>query len=519
MVLQQGETLGILLASEEDEAVRIAAGNLASDLDKVLGAGLKFGEGGGKHFLVGSIEHHRELESGKIRDALSHKEGYFIRVVGEEILILGADRRGTIYGIYEFSRRFLGVSPWYFFADVPVRKKETVEIPELFELADYPQVEYRGIFINDEEELEAWVKGYFHEETMGVLAYEKIFELLLRLKLNYIWPAMHVNSFNLKRENGELANRMGIVVGTSHCDMLMRSNNREWKPWLAKKGYTDVEYDYTIQGRNREILQEYWAESVDQNRDFEVSYTLGMRGIHDSGFETRGLQGLEGKELLAARIKLLESVIDAQQKILKDHLGHDTMKIFVPYKEVLELYDNGLQVPEDLTLIWTNDNYGYVRRYPGAKEKARKGGNGIYYHNSYWAPPGGSYLFICSIPLAQTANELMKAYAQGIRKLWVTNFGAMKPLEQQISFYAHLAWNAGRPDEEIAERRGSRPDTKQRTERIKNPAQRTVRCCISEIAEQCAEHGQRQQHAAEPQRCGCFLCCLPQQTVQHFFGG
>ncbi len=449
MLLQKGETLGILIKPEEDEAVRIAVANLASDLNKVLGAGLNFGEGSGKHFLVGSIEHHRDLESGKIRDALKHKEGYFIRVVGDEILILGADRRGTIYGIYEFSRRFLGVSPWYFFADVPVRAKEQVEIPDLFEDSSYPTVEYRGVFINDEEELEAWVKGYFHEETIGVLAYEKIFELLLRLKLNYIWPAMHVNSFNVKRENGELAHRMGIVVGTSHCDMLMRSNNREWMPWLAKKGYEGIEYDYTIEGRNREILQEYWAESVDQNRDFEVSYTLGMRGIHDSGFETRGLKDLEGEALRNARIKLLEQVMADQEKILQEHLGRDTMKIFVPYKEVLELYDNGLKVPEDLTLIWTNDNYGYVRRYPGAKEKARKGGNGLYYHNSYWAPPGGSYLFICSIPLAQTANELMKAYDQGIRKLWVTNFGALKPLEQQISFYAYLSWNAGRPDEEI----------------------------------------------------------------------
>ena len=151
---------------------------------------------------------------------------------------------------------------------------------------DYPSVEYRGIFINDEEELEDWVKGHMGEDTIGVKTYEKVFELLLRLKGNYIWPAMHVNSFNVKKENGALAERMGIVVGTSHCDMLMRSNNREWKPWLAKKGYENVLYDYSIPGRNREILQEYWQESVEQNKDFETCYTLGMRGIHDSGFET-----------------------------------------------------------------------------------------------------------------------------------------------------------------------------------------------------------------------------------------
>lgn len=239
-----------------------------------------------------------------------------------------------------------------------------------------------------------------------------------------------------------LQTAMGIVVGTSHCDMLMRSNNREWKPWLAKKGYTDVEYDFSIPGRNREILKEYWRESVEQNRDFEVSYTVGMRGIHDSGFETKSLEGLTGEKLLKAKIELLESVMAAQQEILSETLDTEPMKTFVPYKEVLELYDNGLKVPEDLTLIWTNDNYGYVRRYPGEKEKARKSGNGIYYHNSYWAPPGASYLFICSIPMSHTRNELLKAYKEGIQKVWVTNFGAIKPLEQQLSFYAKLAWEA-----------------------------------------------------------------------------
>ena len=157
-------------------------------------------------------------------------------------------------------------------------------------------MEYRGIFINDEEELYRWVQKHMGEDTIGVKTYEKIFELLLRLKANYIWPAMHVNSFNMKRENGALADRMGIVVGTSHCDMLMRSNNREWKPWIAKKGYTDAVYDYSIPGRNREILQDYWRESVEQNRGFEVCYTLGMRGIHDSGFEPEAIMRLPEEE-------------------------------------------------------------------------------------------------------------------------------------------------------------------------------------------------------------------------------
>ncbi len=371
------------------------------------------------------------------------REAYSLCVREGILYITGTDRRGTIYGVYEVCER-MGVSPWYFWADVPVKKKEEYLIPEGYEYCDHPSVEYRGIFINDEEELEAWAKSHMGEESIGVGTYEKVFELLLRLKANYIWPAMHVNSFNMKRENGALAERMGIVVGTSHCDMLMRSNNREWRPWLAKKGYEGARYDYSLPGRNREILQEYWRESVEQNKDFEVCYTLGMRGIHDSGFETGSLKGLAGEELKAAKIGLLQQVMEDQQKILKETLGRDTMMTFIPYKEVLPLYDGGLEVPEDITLVWANDNYGYIRRYPSEKEKKRRGGNGIYYHNSYWAPPGMSYVFLCSIPLAHTANELRKAYAEGVRKLWVINTGAMKPLEQEIEFFLRLGWDIGK---------------------------------------------------------------------------
>lgn len=373
-----------------------------------------------------------------------HKEAYQLLVRNGTLYIAGTDRRGTVYGIYTFCQ-WMGVSPWYFLADVPVRKRRELTLEEGYCVTDWPSVEYRGIFINDEEELEAWVQNYMGESTIGAKTYEKIFELLLRLKANYIWPAMHVNSFNMTPENGALADRMGIVVGTSHCDMLMRSNNREWKPWIRKKGYADAVYDYSIGGRNRDILKEYWRESVEQNREFEVCYTLGMRGIHDSGFETKELEGSTEEERRRAKIELLDRIITDQREILRETLGHETMMTFIPYKEVLELYDNGLEIPEDMTLVWANDNYGYIRRYPSDKEKGRKGGNGIYYHNSYWAPPSMSYVFLCSIPLAHTRNELQKAWDEGIRKLWVLNCGAMKPLEQEITFFLRLAWEIGKP--------------------------------------------------------------------------
>ncbi len=450
-IIGRGRPCGIALGEREPEAVRIAAENLKKDMEKVFGedigalcaepggtAGIRIRTAGPEGEDADAVPEALRTQEGGLK-----KEAYELRVSEGCLFITGSDRRGTVYGIYELSE-MIGVSPWYFWADVPVKAKEEFRLPEDFVKCDSPSVEYRGIFINDEEELEDWVKNRMGEDTIGVKTYEKVFELLLRLRANYIWPAMHVNSFNAKRENGALAERMGIVVGTSHCDMLMRSNNREWKPWLAKKGYTDAEYDYSESGRNREILKEYWRESVEQNRDFEVCYTLGMRGIHDSGFETRALRGLAGEELQAAKIRLLQQVISDQRELLRTTLGRDTMTTFVPYKEVLPLYDGGLEVPEDVTLVWANDNYGYIRRYPSERERARKGGNGIYYHNSYWAPPGMSYVFLCSIPLAHTANELRKAWAEGIRRLWVINTGAIKPLEQEITFFLRLAWEVGK---------------------------------------------------------------------------
>lgn len=458
VIIRRYEYIRLVSDERESEAVKLALLNMRRDLMRVLECRTNISVFAPQVTIVigtvgvcPEIEKKADIELLKDENGDYRKEAFLIQEKNGELLIAGTDRRGTIYGIYDFCE-WLGVSPWYFFADVPVRARETAVIEDGYCKMDYPSVEYRGIFINDEEELENWAQRYIGEETIGVKTYEKIFELLLRLKLNYIWPAMHVNSFNMKPENGALADRLGIVVGTSHCDMLMRSNNREWKPWIEKKGYTDAAYDFSIPGKNREILKEYWRESIEQNKNFEVCYTLGMRGIHDSGFETKTLKNLTGNELLKAKMELLDSVIKTQEDLLKETLGRETLKTFIPYKEVLELYDNGLEIQEDLTMVWVNDNYGYIRRYPGEREKKRAAGHGIYYHNSYWAAPesSASYLFITTIPLAHTRNELKKAWNEGIRKLWVTNFGALKPLEQQMAFYARLAWDAGKQNPIIA---------------------------------------------------------------------
>ena len=263
---------------------------------------------------------------------------------------------------------------------------------------------------------------------------------------------MHVNAFNADPENGRLADEMGIVVGTSHCDMLLRSNQHEFDPWVEKKGYTGLLYDYSLE-ENRPKLQEYWRESVEQNAAYEVSFTLGMRGIHDSGFRTRAIDenaSLSEKQKLEARVRLLEKVITDQREIIRSVLHHErpdqTLQVFIPYKEVLPLYDAGLVLPEDITVMWTNDNFGHIRRYPSKQEQMRKGGHALYFHSSYWAPAPLSYLFINSIPLAQTGCELRKAYENGIRKIWVDNVGALKPLEQDMEYFLTFGWDAARPE-------------------------------------------------------------------------
>ncbi|MCD8075778.1 MAG: glycosyl hydrolase 115 family protein [Lachnospiraceae bacterium] len=478
LIINQSEEISIYLSERENSAVRLAAENLCADLERVCGARAKLAtekgndaakNGGvvkrgtavdceaaanGRHMekiVIGTLgitelPNHSDVTDKK---GTGIWEAFSLLVADGVLYIAGADRRGTIYGIYEFCE-MIGVSPWHWFADVPVKRKAYICLEKGFHKTDAPSVQYRGIFINDEEELEAWSQAYMKETTIGPKTYARVFELLLRLKANYIWPAMHVNAFNMDSENGRLANEMGMVVGTSHCDMLLRSNQNEWTPWCEKNDAMDVSYDYSIDGRNREMIQRYWRGSVEQNLGYEVSYTVGMRGIHDSGFVAEKIDGrkdLSEEEKQEQKVNLLEQVITDQREILKEVTGNaHTFQTFVPYKEVLSLYDAGLNLPEDITLIWANDNFGYMRRYPNEKEQMRAGGHGLYYHASYWAHPGMSYLFFNSTPLAHMKNELRKSYENGIRKLWVLNAGAIKPLEQDITFFLRYAWEIGRKE-------------------------------------------------------------------------
>jgi hypothetical protein len=456
-------TVNIYVSDSENSAVHTAVHNLIRDIEWTCGCKVVLSKDIKSCAVVIGTATNQELadvlearsipvEKLKKEDGAYRWEAFLQQAADGVLHIIGTDRRGVIYGIYDLCTQ-LGVSPWYYWADVPVKQKTSFQLPADYSKADWPSVMYRGIFINDEEELDDWAKLHTPDGTIGPTAYRHLFELLLRLKANYIWPAMHVNYFNGDPQNAKLAEEMGVVVGTSHCDMLLRSNQNEWEPWIKSKGYTDAIYDYSIEGRNREILKEYWRESVETNKNYEVCFTMGMRGIHDSGFHTQAIDedpSLNAEQKIQARVDLLGQVIKDQRQILREVLGGkkaaEVLQNFVPYKEVLSLYDRNLDIPDDVTLIWANDNFGHIRRYPNESERKRSGGHGLYYHASYWASPGSamSYLFINSTPLAHTGNELRKAYESGIRKLWIVNVGGLKPIEQDMEYFLHCGWEAGK---------------------------------------------------------------------------
>ncbi|MCR5717081.1 MAG: glycosyl hydrolase 115 family protein, partial [Lachnospiraceae bacterium] len=450
--LRKSEVIRIYVRQDADSAVRIAAEQLCKDLKATMGINANLTEE-----MNGSRI--RIFQDGEDPDAATYLkdetgkdrwEAYVLYCKDDVLYLEGNGRRGAVYAIYELSEK-LGVSPWYDWGDLPIHKRDLFTLPDHFCDCSYPSVQYRGIFLNDEEELDAWAKEHTADDTIGPETYRKIYELILRLKGNYLWPAMHVNYFNENPENARLAHEMGIIVGTSHCEMLLRSNQNEWKPWIAKKGYWDLQYDYSVSDEAREKLREYWRERVDENRAYESSYTVGMRGIHDTGFVAQAIDSLDlsEEEKRSRKVALMEQVISDQRMILQESLGRkkeEILQLFIPYKEVLPLYDSGMKLPEDITVMWVDDNFGYMRRYPSEEEQKRPGGHALYYHNSYWAHPGMSYLFINTIPMAQTGWELQKCYEQNIRKIWVLNVGALKPLEQDLSYFMACAWDAGREE-------------------------------------------------------------------------
>ena len=362
-------------------------------------------------------------------------EAYGIKIVKspfdgvpKALVVYGNDPRGTAYGLMELTRR-MGISPWSWWADVFPRKKNRITFGSDINTISSPSVKYRGIFLNDEDwGLQPWAASKMDTEIqdIGPRTYEKIFELLLRHKANILWPAMHVctHAFFSYPGNAEVAEKYGIVIGSSHCEPMLRNNVDEWKEEYG-------EYDWST---NRDKVISYWKERVDATSDGDYCYTLGMRGVHDSP-----MVGYDGMD---AKVSAMNDIISVQRSLLESS-GRDlreTPQVYCPYKEALVLYRHGLQLPEDVTLLWVDDNYGYVRQVGTLQEQARSGGAGVYYHFSYWGNPD-DYLWLATTPPALTVYELTKAWNQGCRNMWIFNVGDIKPAEYEMQYALDFAWD------------------------------------------------------------------------------
>ena len=348
------------------------------------------------------------------------------------MFIVGSDVRGTVYGIFELAER-LGISPWIWWADATPERVDIVSTNIEKGKVHQPSVQYRGIFLNDEDwSLLPWAAKNFdvEHENIGGKTYQKIFELLLRLKANTIWPAMHpgTQAFFRNPANQQMARQYHIFVGSSHAEPMLRNNVDEWDK------NTMGDYNYV---NNRQQVKKYWEQRVEQldNQLDLPLFTIGMRGIHDSK--------MLGAKSQQDSLAILAQVLNDQRNMLTQHFKQDAKTIpqmFIPYKEVLALYNLGLKVPEDVTLVWPDDNYGYIRRLSSKQEQQRIGGSGVYYHLSYWGRPH-DYLWLSTTQPGLIWYEMSRAYANGANKIWIANVGDIKPAEYNTEFFLDLAWD------------------------------------------------------------------------------
>jgi len=448
-VVAQGRTLASIYVDPNDYAgVARAASDLQADIARVTGrsprvAGVETSLGTdaivigtiGKNAVIDRLIRQRKID---VTAIAGQWEAFLIQVVpkpvpGVEIglIIAGSDKRGTIYGIYDLSEQ-MGVSPWYWWADVPVAHKDALFVKAGKYIQGPPAVRYRGIFLNDEAPALA---GWAHEKygNLNHQMYEKVFELLLRLKANYLWPAMWNNAFNEDDPlNPKLADEYGIVMGTSHHEPMLRAQ-QEWKrhgtgPW-----------NYAT---NAEVLRQFWTEGAERNKKYESIFTIGMRGDGD-------MPMVEGGDM-AANVNLLERIVADQRKIIAGHVNPDVSKVpqlWALYKEVQEYYENGMRVPDDVTLLWCDDNWGNVRRLPTDDERKRSGGAGVYYHFDYVGDPR-SYKWLNTIPITKVWEQMNLAHHYGADRIWIVNVGDLKPMEFPMEFFLTLAWNPGQWSQE-----------------------------------------------------------------------
>ena len=433
-ILQSGQTVTIACCNSEKLVVRTSLEMLGRDIRTVLSATTELNDKVGA-IVVGTVGQSNLInETGIDLSALKNKKQAFLLTVSQDgkLVVAGSDSHGTAYGILEISR-LLGVSPWEWWADVTPEKRETFRLSSKFRELQSPSVEYRGIFINDEDwGLMPWGNQTYEPSDVkgeiGPRTNERIFELLLRLRANTYWPAMHECTlpFFLTKGNREMAKKYGIFVGASHCEPMACNAAGEWS--RRGKGV----YDYV---NNSPAVYKFWEDRVKEVAGQEILYTLGMRGVHDGK--------MQGAKTVEEQKAVLDRVPADQRGLLEKYVNKEVTQVpqvFIPYKEVLDIYHAGLQVPEDVTLMWCDDTYGYIRHFPTAVERARKGGNGVYYHVSYWGRPH-DYLWLGTMSPSLIYQQMKLAYDQGIQKMWILNVGDIKPAEYQIELFMDMAWN------------------------------------------------------------------------------
>lgn len=430
-----GRPVSIHTDNSDYKGVLRAVNDLKEDLRKVTGNSPQ--QGVTKFTLIiGTVGKSptidKLIQTGKIeaKDLTGKNEKYILKTITNPIdgvdaalVIAGSDKRGTIYGIYELSTQ-IGVSPWYYWADVPVKKQNNLYIKPGTYTEGEPAVQYRGIFLNDEAPaLSGWSKatfgGFNHQ------FYEKVFELLLRLKGNFLWPAMWSNAFyDDDPLNGPLADEYGIVMGTSHHEPMALAQ-QDWK----RRG--EGAWDYT---KNGEVLRKFWASGIERAKNWESLITIGMRGDGDEPMSEE------------SNIDLLQKIVKDQRTIISKVTGkkaEQVPQVWALYKEVQDYYDKGMRVPDDVTLLLCDDNWGNVRKLPDLNAPKRKGGYGMYYHFDYVGAPRNSK-WININPIPRVWEQMNLTYQYGVRKIWVVNVGDLKPMEYPISFFLDMAWNPDR---------------------------------------------------------------------------
>jgi hypothetical protein len=460
-IVRRGSAAPIHVAATEWPGVQRAAQDLAADIERVTGVKPALSTPAPTRaatvIVAGTIGRSPAIDNliarGKLDvTGVSGKWEAFVITTIEKpmagvdraLVIAGSDKRGTIYGIYEVSQQ-IGVSPWYWWADVPVAHRDTLTLRTGRHAWGEPSVRYRGIFLNDEApDLSNWIRAKFGEVPVGDNPpmptgvanysrefYTRLFELMLRLRANYLWPAMWNNAFNEDDpENARLADEYGIVMGNSHQEPMLRAQ----KEWDRRYQRTIGSWNYA---KHPDVLEDFWREGVRRNRSYESIVTIGLRGANDTEMAPGGPD---------ANRALLEKIVDRQRDILRAEVNPDITKVpqlWALYKEVQEYYEHGMRVPDDVTLLWAEDNWGNVRRLPTAAERKRAGGAGIYYHFDYHGGPR-SYQWLNTNPIPKIWEQMSLAKQYGADRIWIVNVGHFKGYEFPMEFFLNYAWNTDR---------------------------------------------------------------------------